>query len=171
MPRFYCSAPLVSGELLALASDAARHAQVLRLQPGDSITLFNGSADEKGTAGEFDAKIVRMGRSEVEIKLGAYHPVQREAGLRVQLAVGMPANERMDWLVEKATELGVASITPLMTERSVLRLPRRSTHGTRTRDAHGAATPDRFLLFYQTPLISTTSLSVILRIASFILIA
>lgn len=122
MPRFYCLAPLVSGEVLVLPPDAARHAQVLRLQPGDSITLFNGSPDDKGNAGEFDATIMRMGRSDVQVELGAYHAVQREASLRVQLAVGMPANERMDWLVEKATELGVTSIQPLMTERSVLRL-------------------------------------------------
>ena len=122
MPRFYCPIPLVSGDVLDLPSGAARHVQVLRLQPSDSITLFNGGPAEGGSTGEFSATITRMGRSEVEVKLGEHHPVQREASLRVQLAVGMPANERMDWLVEKATELGAASIQPLMTERSVLRL-------------------------------------------------
>jgi 16S rRNA (uracil1498-N3)-methyltransferase len=63
-----------------------------------------------------------MGRSDVQVQIGAHHPVEREARLSVHLAMGMPANDRMDWLVEKATELGVASIQPLMTERSVLRL-------------------------------------------------
>ena len=122
MPRFYCPAPLVIGETLGLPAGAARHVQVLRLQPGDTITLFNGGPTECGSTGEFSATITRMGRSEVEIKVGDYHPVQREARRTMHLALAMPANERMDWLVEKATELGVASIQPLMSERSVLRL-------------------------------------------------
>jgi 16S rRNA (uracil1498-N3)-methyltransferase len=58
----------------------------------------------------------------VQVQIGTHHAVEREARLPVHLAVGMPANDRMDWLIEKATELGVASIQPLMTERSVLRL-------------------------------------------------
>jgi len=121
MPRFYCPAPLATGALLDLPAGAARHVQVLRLQPGDGITLFNGGHDSAST-GEFDATITHMGRSDVQVQVGAHHAVEREAGVAVHLAVGMPANERMDWLVEKATELGVASIQPLMTERSVLRL-------------------------------------------------
>ena len=87
------------------------------MQPGQALTLFSGEAE-----GEFSATITRMGRSDVEVEVGAFQPVPREGRLRIHLAVGMPANERMDWLVEKATELGVASIQPLMTERSVLRL-------------------------------------------------
>jgi len=122
MPRFYCPTPLVPGALLALSAGAARHVQVLRLQPGDSITLFNGGSGLAGRAGEFDATVTRMGRSDVQVQVGDHHPVEREAARAVHLAVGMPANDRMDWLVEKATELGVASIQPLMTERSVLRL-------------------------------------------------
>ena len=122
MPRFYCPATLTAGTVLNLPAGAARHVQVLRLQPGDSITLFNGGPDSAASAGEFSASITRMGRSEVEIKVDDYHPVQREAARTVHLVLGMPANERMDWLVEKAAELGVASIQPLMTERSVLRL-------------------------------------------------
>ena len=117
MPRFYCPSPLNTGTLLDLPAGAARHVQVLRLQPGDGITLFNGEV-----CGEFAAVVTQMGRSSVQVQVGDFVATQREPGLRVHLALGMPANERMDWLVEKATELGVASIQPLMTERSVLRL-------------------------------------------------
>ena len=63
-----------------------------------------------------------MGRSDVAVNVGTHDPGEREAARAVHLAVGMPANERMDWLVEKATELGVASIQPLMTAHGVLRL-------------------------------------------------
>src|SRR4051812_13307296 len=63
-----------------------------------------------------------MGRSEVRAQVGSHHAIERETSRAVHLAVGMPANDRMDWLVEKATELGVASLQPLLAERSVLRL-------------------------------------------------
>lgn len=116
MPRFYCPAPLATGLALSLPAGAARHVQVLRLQPGDVITLFNGEG------GEFDATVTRMGRSDVEVALGEHRAVEREATRAVHLLAGITANERMDWLVEKATELGVASITPLAAERSVLKL-------------------------------------------------
>ena len=122
MPRFYCPTPLAAGDVLDLPAGAARHVQVLRLQPGDGITLFNGLTDPPQAGGEFEASVLRMGRSSVTVQVGVHHPVEREAARAVHLVVGMPANERMDWLVEKATELGVASIQPLMTERSVLRL-------------------------------------------------
>jgi 16S rRNA (uracil1498-N3)-methyltransferase len=122
MARFYCPTLLLTGDLIDLPTSVARHVQVLRLQPGDSITLFNGRLDLDGSTGEFMATVTQMGRSNVQVKVGSYHAVDREASRLVHLVVGMPANERMDWLVEKATEIGVASIRPLMTERSVLRL-------------------------------------------------
>jgi 16S rRNA (uracil1498-N3)-methyltransferase len=116
MPRFHCPTPLSSGTALELPAGTARHVQVLRLQPGAVITLFNGEG------GEWDATITHMGRSDVGVQVGTHQPVEREAGRAVTLAVGMPANERMDWLVEKATELGVNGIQPLHTAHSVLRL-------------------------------------------------
>lgn len=116
MPRFHCPVPLVPGTELELPAAAARHVQVLRLQPGSVITLFNGEG------GEHSATILRMGRSDVAVHLDSHQAVEREAGRRVHLALGMPANERMDWLVEKAAELGVAGIQPLHTAHSVLRL-------------------------------------------------
>jgi len=122
MPRFYCPTPLNPDELLELPSGAARHVQVLRLQPGSEITLFNGLPDANGMYGEYCAQVTLMGRSNVQVQLGAWQPTMRDAQCQLHLAVGMPANERMDWLVEKASELGVASIQPLMTERSVLRV-------------------------------------------------
>ena len=122
MPRFHCPAPLATGSELDLPPGAARHVQVLRLQPGDGITLFDGGQGEGAPGGEFDATVLRMGRSEVRVLVGAHHAVEREAPRAVHLLAGITANERMDWLVEKATELGVASITPLMAERSVLKL-------------------------------------------------
>ena len=125
--RFYADMALATGSTLTLPDHAARHIQVLRLQPGDDITLFNGLGSglgdgQPGTEGEFAATITRMGRSDVDVTIGAYTATHREAPRAVHLVVGMPANERMDWLVEKATELGVASIQPVMSERSVLRL-------------------------------------------------
>ena len=122
MPRFYCPTPLIPGELLDLPAGAARHVQVLRLQPGDAITLFNGGPGMSSTGGEFDATVTQMGRSHVQVQVERHQAVEREALRAVHLVVGMPANDRMDWLVEKATELGVTSLQPLMTERSVLKL-------------------------------------------------
>ena len=122
MPRFHCPAPLATGAELDLPPGAARHVQVLRLQPGDSITLFHGGQSAADPGGEFDATVVKMGRSDVRVLVGAHHAIEREAPRAVHLLAGITANERMDWLVEKATELGVASITPLVAERSVLKL-------------------------------------------------
>ncbi|MFM9879864.1 MAG: 16S rRNA (uracil(1498)-N(3))-methyltransferase [Burkholderiaceae bacterium] len=116
MPRLFCPLPLVSGARVQLPAQAARHAQVLRLQPGDTVTLFNGEG------GEFAAVIEQMGRSDVTVQVGLHTATEREAARGVHVVLGIPANERMDWLVEKAAELGAASIQPLLTERSVLRL-------------------------------------------------
>ena len=116
VPRFHVALPLHADAEIELPPGAARHAQVLRLQPGAAITLFNGAG------GEWRAEVLRMGRSDVQVRVDAHSSVDREAAVRVTLALGMPANERMDTLVEKATELGVATIQPLLCERSVLRL-------------------------------------------------
>jgi 16S rRNA (uracil1498-N3)-methyltransferase len=116
VPRIHCPAPLAAEAVVDLPAAAARHAQVLRLQPGDPLTLFDGRG------GEWDAQVHRMGRAGVQVQLLRHHAVEREAPREVHLAVGVPANERMDWLVEKAAELGVASVQPLLTERTVLRL-------------------------------------------------
>lgn len=101
---------------VALPDGPARHVQVLRLQPGDALALFDGRGDE------WQATVVSMGRKEVTVQVGALQPTDRELRTPVTLAVGMPANDRMDALVEKATELGVAAIQPLVCARSVLRL-------------------------------------------------
>ena len=124
MSRFYCPVDLASGAELELPAGAARHVQVLRLQPGDAITLFQGGSGGAGSGiqGEFEACITHMGRSNVRVEVGAHNAVEREAARAVHLVVGITANDRMDWLVEKATELGAASITPLLAERSVLKL-------------------------------------------------
>ena len=114
--RLYLDAPLHADAELALPAGAARHVQVLRLQPGDTVTLFNGQG------GEWPAEILRMGRQSVEVRVGAHDPVERELPFAVTLVAGMPANDRFDWLIEKATELGVAAIEPVVCERSVLRL-------------------------------------------------
>lgn len=119
-PRLFSEAPSApawrAGETFALPPTAARHVQVLRLQPGSALTLFNGSG------GQWQAEVLRMGRHEVEVRLLRHEAVERELPLAVTLAIGMPANDRMDDLVEKATELGASGIVPLVSERSVLRL-------------------------------------------------
>lgn len=114
--RLFVDAALAAGAEFDLPEGAARHAQVRRVQPGDALRLFDGRG------GEWEASVVAMGRSRVAVRVGLHHEVSRELTRPITLAVGMPANERMDWLVEKATELGVACVQPLLCERSVLRL-------------------------------------------------
>ena len=130
MPRFFTHQLLSPGCTIELEPSVARHVQVLRLQPGDAITLFNGlgsgpgdgQGKESGVDGEYAAHVKAMGRTTVSVVVGDFAKTRTGPVRVVHLAVGMPANDRMDWLVEKATELGVTSIAPLMTERSVLRL-------------------------------------------------
>jgi 16S rRNA (uracil1498-N3)-methyltransferase len=114
--RVHLPLSLHEGAELTLPPEPSRHIQVLRLQPGDEVTVFTGEG------GEWDATVTRMGRQDVDLHIGAHRAVDRELGRHVTMALGMPANERMDTLVEKATELGVAVIQPLICARSVLRL-------------------------------------------------
>jgi len=116
MLRLFVDQGLRRSAELALAPGPARHVQVRRLQPGDALVLFNGSG------GEWHASITVMTRQAVQVRVQAFDPVERELPLAVTLAVGMPANERMDFVVEKATELGVNTLQPLHCERAVLRL-------------------------------------------------
>jgi 16S rRNA (uracil1498-N3)-methyltransferase len=113
-PRFFIDTPLRPGER-DLPDSAARHVQVLRLQPGREITLFDG------LGGEWQAVITDM-KKRVAVTVHAHAAIEREAARHITLAVGIPANDKMDWLIEKATELGVTAIQPLMCERTVLRL-------------------------------------------------
>ena len=114
--RLHLDAPLADGVELTLSEAAARHAQVRRVQPGDALHLFDGRGREH------EARVVSMGRRDVVVRVGPPVAVLPEPACAVTLAVGMPANERMDTLVEKATELGVAAIQPLHCTRGVLRL-------------------------------------------------
>jgi 16S rRNA (uracil1498-N3)-methyltransferase len=116
LPRFHCPTALIPGDALNLPSGTARHVQVLRLQPNDEITLFNGQG------GEFKAVVTHMGRSDVSVRVGEHKQIERELNLRVNLWSGITANERMDWLLEKATELGATTLLPITAERSVLKL-------------------------------------------------
>jgi len=114
--RLFVESPLSADLEFALPEDAARHVQVRRLQPGDALRLFDGRG------GEWQAQVERMGKRDVDVRVLAHEAVERELPFRLEIALGMPANERMDALIEKATELGAAAIQPLQTERSVLRL-------------------------------------------------
>ncbi|MDE2370087.1 MAG: 16S rRNA (uracil(1498)-N(3))-methyltransferase [Burkholderiales bacterium] len=114
--RLHLDAPPTAGAAYALPEAAVRHAQVRRVQPGSPLELFDGSGRV------WPATVLAVGRSEVTVRVDAPLEVDRELARPVTLALGVPANERMDALVEKATELGVAAIQPLQTARSVLRL-------------------------------------------------
>jgi 16S rRNA (uracil1498-N3)-methyltransferase len=114
--RVFVRNPLQADTELLLDDEAARHVQVLRLQPGMWLELFNGED------GCYPAQVLHMGRQQVQVLVHSFLPDVASLACRSHLVLGMPANERMDWLVEKATELGVSRITPLMTQRTVLKL-------------------------------------------------
>ena len=116
-PRLYCDLPLSPGAEIALPEAAARHAvTVLRLQVGDTLNVFNGAG------GEYRASLVAVNKREVRARLIEFHAAGRESPLQVTLALGISAGERMDYSLQKATELGVSAIQPLATERSLVKL-------------------------------------------------
>ncbi|MBE0622245.1 MAG: 16S rRNA (uracil(1498)-N(3))-methyltransferase [Burkholderiales bacterium] len=115
--RLYCDMPLSPGAEISLPEAAARHAvTVLRLQVGDTLNLFNGEG------GEYRASLVSVSKREARARIIEFHATERESPVDITLALGISAGERMDYSLQKATELGVTAIQPLATERSVVRL-------------------------------------------------
>ena len=114
--RIYWPDSWQAGDEHELPESQSRHVQVMRMQPGDRLVIFPGD----GT--EWVAEVTEMGRRHVRVRFIESSRPDRELPRAVTLAVCMPANDRMDGIVEKATELGVACIQPLMSERSVLRI-------------------------------------------------
>lgn len=119
MTRFFVAGPLGSGTRIELPEDAARHARVLRLRAGEAIVLFDG------TGGEFPARIVAAGRAGVSVELGERVDIERESPLAVTLVQGISSGERMDTTIQKAVELGVGAIRPVLAARSQARLDAR----------------------------------------------
>jgi len=115
--RIHCDLRLGPGAQFALAPEAAQHvAKSLRLKTGDSLTVFDGRG------GEYDAVIQRIERDRVDVKVGAFRDEERESSLDVGLVQGLPEADKMDWIIQKAAELGVAWIQPVVCDRSVVRL-------------------------------------------------
>ena len=111
--RFFLDAPPHEGRAV-LTGDEARHlARVLRAREGDEISVF------AGTGVEWPARIVRIGRDEIELETGAARAAAAVPGPPLVLAVALPKGERQKWLVEKLTELGVTRLVPLVTARGV----------------------------------------------------
>ena len=116
-PRLFCDLPLSPGAEFVLPEAAARHAAtVLRLQAGATLNLFNGAG------GEYRASLVAASKRETRVRLLEFHATERESPLNITLALGISAGERMDYSLQKATELGVSAIVPVATERSVVKL-------------------------------------------------
>jgi len=116
-PRIHCDVRLGPGAQFALAPEAAQHvSKALRLKAGDALTVFDGRG------GEYEAVIQRIDRERVDVKVGAVHDVERESELAIGLVQGLPEADKMDWIIQKAVELGVGWIQPLVCDRSVVRL-------------------------------------------------
>lgn len=116
MPRFFCNQPLDIGMLLTLSDTVARHIQVLRLNPGEIITLFNGAG------GEYSAIVDRIDKKHVQVLVKAFSGREAELAHGLSLAQALPEGSKIDWIIEKAVELGATAIQPLISSRSVVRL-------------------------------------------------
>ena len=115
--RIFVDQPLKPGARIALPEDAAAHlVRVLRMQPGDRCMLFNGDG------GEYAATIVIANKRGVDADVGARTEVDNESPLRIALVQGIARGEKMDWILQKATELGVASVLPVQSDRSEVKL-------------------------------------------------
>jgi 16S rRNA (uracil1498-N3)-methyltransferase len=122
--RVFIDQPLISGNTLALPAEAARHlVQVLRMRSGDSFVAFNGQG------GEYEAVLQANSKRETLVTISSFIDVDRESPLRVTLAQCVSKGERMDFTLQKAVELGVHGLVPLLSARTVVKLdPERWQH-------------------------------------------
>ncbi|TKC90984.1 16S rRNA (uracil(1498)-N(3))-methyltransferase [Trinickia terrae] len=116
MPRFFLDSTYAAGDVITLPDDVARHVQVLRLQAGDALVVFNGRG------GQNEARLVEIGKRRALVEVGEFADIEAEPPYRIRLAQGIAGGDKMDWLIEKAVELGVSGFVPLAAARSVVRL-------------------------------------------------
>jgi 16S rRNA (uracil1498-N3)-methyltransferase len=117
LPRLFVDAPLQPRTSIELPEAAAHHAaRVLRLRSGERVVLFDGRG------GEYEATLAMPGRGRVVAEAGEHRPVERESPLAVTLVQAVSSGEKMDFTVQKAVELGVAAIHPVLSARCVVRL-------------------------------------------------
>jgi len=116
MPRFYLQQPLALGDVVELPSALAHHVLVLRMQAGAYITLFNGEG------GEYTATVRSISGKAVSVEIKAFSPREVELPYAITLAQALPEASKMDWIVEKAAELGAAAVQPLAAQRCIVRL-------------------------------------------------
>lgn len=115
--RLFVDVPLVPGENLSLPQDAARHAlRVLRLRAGDPVILFNGDGRQ------YPARLVAADPRAASVHVDSAEAPARESPLRVTLIQSLARGEKMDWIIQKAIELGATRIQPVTSERSEVRL-------------------------------------------------
>lgn len=116
MPRFFCPQPLVTGAIIDLPEAVAHHIQVVRLAVGEEVTLFNGEG------GQYQARLASVAKRSVTAEVLAHDPREAELPYAITLAQALPEASKMDWIIEKAVELGVAGVQPLAAQRCVVRL-------------------------------------------------
>jgi 16S rRNA (uracil1498-N3)-methyltransferase len=115
--RIHVDAVLAIGIAVVLPEAPATHLlRVLRLQVGDVCVLFNGDGCD------YSARIVAIDKSAVRVEVGSMQPLDNESSLRIALLQALARGDKMDWILQKATELGVNAIIPVMTERSEVKL-------------------------------------------------
>lgn len=112
--RFYVNCPLAPGPVVVPGAEAHHLATVCRLRPGDRVSLFNGDGHE------YAAEVLATAKHHVSLQVLAVDTPLRELPFRLEVAAPLPKGDRAQFLVEKLTELGVASFTPLQTRRSVV---------------------------------------------------
>ena len=117
IPRIYTPNALSSDTLVDLDESSSRHlASVLRMPAGRQVILFNGQG------GEYSGELVNVKKNRVSVSISTFIACDRESPLKIHLAIGVSRGDRMDWVIQKATELGVTAITPLFTERTEVKL-------------------------------------------------
>src|SRR5690606_23195549 len=116
LSRFFIDAPLTLGQHDLPEAQAHYIGRVLRHAVGDAVQLFDGSGQE------FLGELIEVGKKTVRVELREQFAGQADSNLHIHLGQGLSRGERMDWAIQKATELGVAEITPLVSERCEVRL-------------------------------------------------